>query len=158
MSGHRAPYYSTERTAYYESLMDSFATQGSKHLCFTPPSTRGSNLTRCEAWALNIQRDYVPTLCDMGRWPIIQIGAHPSTLTREQSEWLSKRWGECASGWVAAGCPGARIEQLATRKKANERRKYADLVMQTFNDFEHQDKRRLLERRSAVEHAARQRL
>lgn len=79
-------------------------------------------------------------------------------MSREQSEWLSKRWGECASGWVAAGCPGGRIENLVERKKANEREKYASLVMQTFDSFEHQDKREFLERRAAVEHAARQRL
>jgi hypothetical protein len=138
--------------------MDGFAAHGSKHLCFTPPTTRGSNITRCEAWALNVQRDYVPTLCGMGRWPAVKIGGHPKILTRDQSDWLSKRWGECASGWVEAGCPGARIEQIAARKKEPERKKYADLVMQHFNEFEHQDKRELLDRRAAVEHAARQRL
>lgn len=59
MNGHRAPYYSAERTAYYEALMDQFSEHGRRHLCFTPPSTRGSNLTRCEVWAVNTQRDFL---------------------------------------------------------------------------------------------------
>jgi hypothetical protein len=159
IQGHRAPYYSDERTAYFEHLMDGFAERGGRSLTFTPPSTRGSNITRCEAWAINTQRDYVPTLADAGRWPNIKIGAHPETLSRDQTEWLSMRWGECARKWAEAGCPGV-IEPTSIRlaKSQKERKEYASLVLSKFRDLERTDKRSLLEKKSAVEHAARQRL
>ena len=159
MGGHRAPYYSDERTMYFESLMDRFAEHGARHLTFTPPSTRGSNLTRCEAWAINTQRDYVPTLADAGRWPAAQIGAHPNTLSREQADWLSRFWGDCARKWVEAGCPGVVSPiSLKAEKASKDRKEYAELVMNTYRDFEHADKRLFAEKRAAVERAARERL
>jgi hypothetical protein len=158
MASHRAPYYSVERTTYFESCMDEFAKHGGRHLVFTPPTTRGSNITRCEAWALNLQRDCVPTLTEAGRWPLIQIDAHPKTMSREQSEWLSKFWGDCARKWVEAGCPGAAIKDFDAAKKERAHKEYAALVMSKFREAEHADKCTFLERKASVEHAARQRL
>lgn len=158
MSDHRAPYYSAERTAYYEGLMDQFAEHGGRHLCFTPPTDRGSNITRCEAWALNLQRGFVHSLRDAGRWPVVQVGAHPNTLHDEQRKWLSRFWGDCARKWVEAGCPGATIADLKSRKKEIERKTYSDLVLKTYSDFEHADKREFRDKKSAIERAARQRL
>lgn len=156
---HKAPYRSPELTAYFEGKMDEFAKLGGRHLVFTPPTTRGSLITRCEAWAINIQRDHVPTLADMGRWPLVNIGDHPEVLSREQTEWLSRFWGDCAHKWTEAGCPGCDAPtDLQSVKKDRARAVYKDLVMQTFNDFEHQDRRDFLERKSSVERAARNRL
>lgn len=159
MAGHHAPYFSVERTNYYESLMDQFAARGTRHLCFTPPTSRGSNLTRCEAWAINAQRDYVPTLADAGRWPPVQIGKRPETLSREQADWLSRFWGDCARKWVEAGCPGTIAPvSLNAEKASKERKDYAELVMSAYRDLEHADKRSFIEKKAAVEKAARQRL
>lgn len=105
MIDHNAPWRSVERTLYFEGLMRRFAADGPRHLVFTPPSTRGSLLTNVEAWVLNLQKQFVPTLDDMGRWPMVATFDPPDVMSREQSEWLSKRWGECASLWVARGCP-----------------------------------------------------
>lgn len=52
----------------------------------------------------------------------------------------------------------SKVETLADAKKRLADRKYRELVMQKFQDFEHQDKREQLERRAAVEAAARERL
>lgn len=156
---HKAPYRSPELTAYYEDKMDEFAKLGGRYLVFTPPTTRGSLITRCEAWAINVQRDCVPTLTEAGRWPIIKIGGNPDDFSREQAEWLSCFWGDCASKWVEAGCPGAGEPiALCSMKKAKEREAYKDLVMQTYKDFEHRDRRNFLEKKSSVERAARNRL
>lgn len=100
---HRAPSYSMERTCYFDGLMDRYARDGDRYLVFTPPSTRGSLLTRAESWAINFQRPYVPTLIDDGRWPVTDHRDHPSLLSPDQTEWLSSRWGECASLWRRKG-------------------------------------------------------
>lgn len=105
MSDHKSPWRSAALTAYFERLMRQYAAHGSRHLVFTPPSNRGSLLTNVEAWALNLQRDYVPMLVDMGRWQQVYTLDHPDVLSREQSEWLSLRWGECAALWVKNDCP-----------------------------------------------------
>jgi hypothetical protein len=102
---HRSPWRSIARTLYFEGLMRRFATDGPRHLVFTPPSTRGSLVTNAEAWALNVQKQFVPTLDGMGRWPLVATFDAPELLSREQADWLSKRWGECASLWAAKGCP-----------------------------------------------------
>jgi hypothetical protein len=52
----------------------------------------------------------------------------------------------------------SKVESLADAKKRIADRKYKDLVMQTFKDFEHRDKREQLEKRAAVEAAAKERL
>jgi len=52
----------------------------------------------------------------------------------------------------------AKVETLADAKKRIADRKYKDLVLKTFDDFEHRDKREQLERRAAVEAAAKERL
>lgn len=102
---HNAPWQSKGRTAYFEWLMQEYAEKGDRHLCFTPPTDRGSLITRCEAWGLNTQRQYVPTLADGGDWRVVQAGGNPDTMTRIQREWLFNFWGDVASKWVAAGCP-----------------------------------------------------
>jgi hypothetical protein len=102
---HHAPWGSIDRTLYFEGLMRRFAVDGPRHLVFTPPSTRGSLMTNVEAWALNTQKHFVPTLDDMGRWPLVATFGAPEILSREQAEWLSKRWGECAALWATRGCP-----------------------------------------------------
>lgn len=73
--------------------MRRFAEFGARHLVFTPPTARGSLMTNAEAWALDLQKEFVPTLDDAGRWPSVATFDHPDVLSREQSEWLSKRWG-----------------------------------------------------------------
>lgn len=85
--------------------MRRYADQGPRHLVFTPPSTRGSLLTNVEAWAINLQRNYVPTLASAGRWPPVYTLDDPEMLSREQSEWLSLRWGQCAALWAKNDCP-----------------------------------------------------
>lgn len=105
MSGHTAPWRSVERTAYFEGLMRQYAVEGPRYLTFTPPSTRGSLLTNTEAWALNLQRRFVPTLSEEGRWPPRYALEHPDNLTQEQQTWLTQRWGECAALWAKSGCP-----------------------------------------------------
>ena len=52
----------------------------------------------------------------------------------------------------------ASVVMLPQAKKQREKKRYADLVMKTYRDMEHADKREFLERKSAVERASRQRL
>lgn len=100
---HQAPWRSKELTAYYEGLMEAFADKGAGHLPFTPPTDRGSLITRAEAMAINLQRDYVPTLAEAGRWPLVSVLQNPDdVMSRDQREWLLKRWGECARLWAEA--------------------------------------------------------
>lgn len=47
---------------------------------------------------------------------------------------------------------------LAEARKRKEKERYAALVLQTFDDFDHTDKRKQLERRANVESKARERL
>jgi hypothetical protein len=156
---HRASHFSAELTAYFEHLMDEFAEKGDRHLVFTPPTTRGSLITRAEAFAINVQRDYVPTLTDMGRWPLISVGQRPDVMSREQREWLSQHWGECARLWIARGCPmPTEIKSLKPAREAKKREDYKALVMHTFEKFEHADKREFINKRAEVERKARERL
>jgi len=86
--------------------MDRYAEHGGSHLVFTPPSDRGSLITHCEAYGLNLQRRCVPTLVMDGAWPIVKAGEKASeAMSRIQREWLFRRWGEVAAAWVKAGCP-----------------------------------------------------
>lgn len=101
--GHRAPWRSQERTVYFEGLMDQYASCGPKHLPFTPPTTRGSLITRAEAYGINLQQQFVPTLAEAGRWPAVSAGGDPNDLSAEQREWLSLRWGQVASLWARSG-------------------------------------------------------
>ena len=157
---HRAPWRSPELTAYYERKMDEYVEHGSRHLVFTPPTTRGSLITRCESWAVNLQRDYVPTLTDAGRWPEIMAGSHPDTMSRDQRDWLSSpgRWGECAVLWADHIKSATAVTALSDAREAKKHRDYANLVMRTFADFEHSDRRDRLTHRSEIERRARQRL
>lgn len=152
--GHNAPWYSQERLAYYEGLMRLFAEKGDRHLAFTPPHTRGSLLTIAEAWILNRQKAFVPTLTDMGRWPDASPGMHPHNLSKEQSEWLRRNWGDGARQWVES----LKVTILAAAHDTKKKSDYAELVMQKFRDFEHADRREFREQKSAVERAARNRL
>ena len=52
----------------------------------------------------------------------------------------------------------AKIETLADAKKRLARQKYNALVLKTFDDMTHQEKRGFLERRAAIEAASRERL
>lgn len=156
---HDAPVYSAERLAYFEDKMDEYSRLGLRHLVFTPPTDRGCLLTHCETWALNLQQDYVPTLHGQGRWPTVRAGIHPKVLTREQVTWLKRNWGDCARLWVENGCPRpSAVADLSEARKVAAKAEYANLVMKTFRDREHDDRRTYLERRAAVERAARQRL
>lgn len=103
MVWNRAPYRSWRLTCYYNGLLDRAARDGLEHLPFTPPTTRGSLITRCEAWGLNNQRAFVPTLTDMRRWPIVAHDDHPDALSNVQAEWLKLRWGEVATTWCSEG-------------------------------------------------------
>lgn len=52
----------------------------------------------------------------------------------------------------------SKIVDLKAAKKEQERKRYADLVMQKFNDFEHADKREFLDRKAEVQIKARETL
>lgn len=56
-----------------------------------------------------------------------------------------------------ASAPNGVVDFKAARKE-RERRRYADLVMKTFSDMEHADKRAVLDRKAEVQIAARERL
>lgn len=99
-SDHNAPYHSEARTVYFEVLMDLYRTEGDRNLTFTPPTDRGSLITRAEAYGINAQRRCVPTLVMNGDWPVVEIGANPNTMSRVQREWLNLRWGEVAALWA----------------------------------------------------------
>lgn len=51
-----------------------------------------------------------------------------------------------------------KVENMADAKKRLADRKYKDLVLKAFDDLEHQGKREVLEKRAAVEAAAKERL
>lgn len=51
-----------------------------------------------------------------------------------------------------------KVETMADAKKRLADRKYKDLVLQKFDDLEHQGKREVLDRRAAVEAASKERL
>jgi hypothetical protein len=50
------------------------------------------------------------------------------------------------------------VIDLKKAKKDRERERYNDLVMKTFRDFEHADKREVLDRKAEVQLNARERL
>jgi len=47
---------------------------------------------------------------------------------------------------------------LSDARKQREKERYAALVLKTFNDFEHEDRREFLERRAEVERSGRERI
>lgn len=153
-ASHNAPWYSQERLSYFEEMMKEFAEKGGRYLVFTPPHTRGSLLTLAEAWILNRQRPFVPTLDAMGRWPEVSPGVHPHDLSRDQSDWLCRNWGEGARQWADS----QKVHNLADARGSKNRSSYADLVMQKFCDLEHEDRRNLRDKKSEIERAARNRL
>lgn len=51
-----------------------------------------------------------------------------------------------------------KVVDFKTAKKNKERQKYNALVMQTFKDMEHADRRAFLEKKAEIEHAGRERL
>lgn len=52
----------------------------------------------------------------------------------------------------------APVVSLGDAKRAHDKQRYADLVMQTFRDAEHADRRKFLDRKAEVQIAARERL
>jgi hypothetical protein len=52
----------------------------------------------------------------------------------------------------------AEVESLADAKKRREKKAYAELVLKTFRDFEHADKREILDRKGEVQIKARERI
>ena len=50
------------------------------------------------------------------------------------------------------------ITSLSAARKDRERKQYAALVLKTFDEFEHADKREQLDRKAAVQIAARERI
>jgi len=51
-----------------------------------------------------------------------------------------------------------KVVSLKQAKEQAERRKYAALVLKTYDDFEHADRREFLDRKAAIENASRQKL
>jgi hypothetical protein len=52
----------------------------------------------------------------------------------------------------------AKVVDLKAAKKEQERKRYAALVLKTFDEFEHADKREVLDRKAEVQIKARERL
>lgn len=94
--------YRKSQTEKFEKYMDDFFLSGGKpeKLIFTPPTDRGANITRVEAFGLNMQRNFVPCLVDAGRWPVVKVDDDPSVMSNDQRYWLNLRWGEIARKWV----------------------------------------------------------
>lgn len=53
---------------------------------------------------------------------------------------------------------GFEVSDLAERRRSNQRKKYADLVLQAYDDLEHEDARAIKEKKAEVERNARSRL
>lgn len=53
---------------------------------------------------------------------------------------------------------GGGVTDLAAAKKERERKRYASLVLKAWDDFEHDDKRQMLDRKGEVQIKARERL
>lgn len=51
-----------------------------------------------------------------------------------------------------------KVSGLAAARRERDRRRYADLVLKTYDDFEHADKREFLDRKAEVQIKARERL
>lgn len=163
--GHKAPWRSVELTAYFDHLMDEFAkSRDGKRLVFTPPTTRGSLITIAEAWIINTQREYVPTLTDAGRWPIVEALAHPDTISSDQARWLSLPgvWGDAARLWAERGwMPAKPALDLVPPSKPDPvtiNRPYREMVLDLLDKAERSDRQARRDRKHTVERCARSRL